>query len=47
MSRELVDQANDIIERLRVLDDGIANACAFRALLELSTLATRGTTAPA
>jgi hypothetical protein len=34
MSRELIDRANEIIDRLRALDGGISNACAFRALLE-------------
>jgi hypothetical protein len=30
----LIDRANDIIERLFALDEAVANARAFRALLE-------------
>jgi hypothetical protein len=32
--RDLIDRANEVLERLFALDDAIANVCAFRVLLE-------------
>jgi hypothetical protein len=37
----LIDHANDVIDRLEVLNTTPANACAFLALLERTSLGTR------